>query len=88
MDVAVGKQHARFNEVEDGTRDYALYQLRFGLDLARDITRDQFEMLMAKREDDTHFAASDRPVGTQSSQICVDVRNRARVERDFLSLGD
>jgi len=43
---------------------------------------------MAKREDDTHFAASDRPVGTQSSQICVDVGNRARVERDFLSLGD
>src|SRR5262245_59544810 len=25
MDIAVGKQHARFNEVEDGTRDYALY---------------------------------------------------------------
>ncbi len=43
---------------------------------------------MAKREDDTHFAASDQPVGTQSSQICVDVGNRARVKRDFLSLGD
>jgi hypothetical protein len=36
--------------------------------------------------DEHYFAASDRPVCTQSSQIGVDVGNDARV--DFLSLGD
>ena len=53
---------------------------------ARDIARDQIEMLMAKRDNEPHFAAGDRPVRTQSSQISVDVGNDARV--DFLSLGD
>ena len=54
--------------------------------LARDIARDQIEMLMAKRDNEPHFAASDRPICTQSSQVGVDVGNDARV--DFLSLAD